>query len=43
MMSERHPGAEFAAVERCFLSPFSRIHRPSAADGCGEKNALQKG
>ena len=43
MMAERHGEAEFVAVDRYFLSPFSRIRRPSATDGRGDKNAMQKG
>ena len=43
MMAERHSEAEFVAVDRYFLSPFSRVRRPSAADGRDDKNALQKG
>ena len=42
MMAARHREAEFAAVDRYFLNPFSRITRPSDTDDRGDK-ILQKG
>lgn len=41
MMAARHREAEFAAVDRYFLNPFSRITRPSGTDDRGDK-ILQK-
>lgn len=38
LMAERHREAEFVAVDRYFLNPFSRITRPT-----DETKALQKG
>ena len=41
MMGTRHREAEFVAVDRYFLNPFSRIKRPTESDGRGDK-ILQK-
>jgi len=40
MMAEKHREAEFVAVDRYFLNPFSRIIRPADA---GNPKMLQKG
>jgi hypothetical protein len=42
MMTERHREAEFVAVDRYFLNPFSRIRRASDS-GARDTKALQKG
>jgi hypothetical protein len=42
MMQRRHPEAEFVALDRYFLNPFSRVRGPAEAVE-RDTNALQKG
>ena len=41
MMSQRHPEAEFEAVDSHFVNPFSKVRRGADSDAAG-KSALQK-
>jgi hypothetical protein len=40
MMGQRHPEAEFVAVDSHFVNPFSAVRR--GADSDAAKSALQK-
>jgi len=42
MMGERHPEAEFVAVDRHFVNPFSAVRRGADPDAAGKRD-LQKG
>ena len=42
MMGERHPEAEFVAVDSHFVNPFSAVRRGADPDAAGKRD-LQKG